>query len=46
VVVSVTPLVPVVAVVEVDDVCAKATEPIRAVANATLTIALIIRLTF
>ena len=46
VVVSVTPLVPVVAVVEEVDVCAKATEPIRAVANTILIIDLIIRLNF
>jgi hypothetical protein len=32
--------------VEDVDVCASATEPIRAVANATLTINLIIRLNF
>ena len=46
VVVSVTPLVPVATVVEDVDVCANATEPIRAVANAMLTIDLIIRLNF
>jgi hypothetical protein len=44
VVVSVTPLVPVATVVDELDVCAKASEPIRAVANAMLTIDLIIRL--
>ena len=46
VVVSVAPVVPVAAVVEVVDVCAKATEPMKAVANATLRIALIMRLNF
>ena len=46
VVVSVTPLLPVVAVVDELDVCAKATEPIRAVANTILTIDLIITINF
>src|ERR1700736_4963555 len=46
VVVSVTPLVPVATVVEVDDVCPKATEPIRTVANAIPIIDLIIRTNF
>ena len=46
VVVSLAPLVPVATVVDELDVCAKATEPIRAVANATLTIDLIIETNF
>jgi hypothetical protein len=46
VVVSVAPLVPVATVVDELDVCANATEPIRAVANATLTIDLIIETNF
>ena len=46
VVVSVAPLVPVATVVDELDVCAKATEPIRAVAKATLTIDLIIETNF
>ena len=46
VVVSVVPLVPVVTEVEDDDVCPIATEPNSAVANAILTIDLIIRLNF
>ena len=46
VMVSLTPFVPVATVVEELDVCANATEPIRVVANAILTIDLIIRLNF
>ena len=46
VVVSVAPVGPVATVVEDVDVCAKATEPIRAVANAILTIDLIIQTNF
>jgi hypothetical protein len=46
VVVSVTPLAPVATVVEDDDVCPKATEPSRTVANAIPTIDLIIRTNF
>ena len=47
VVVSVTPFGCVATVVvEEDDVCAKATEPMRVVANAILTIDLIIKLNF
>ena len=46
VVVSVAPLAPVATVVVVDDVCPNATELIRAVANVTLRIALIMRLNF
>jgi hypothetical protein len=44
VVVSVTPLGPVATVVEDEEVCPKATEPIRAVANVTLRINLNITL--
>jgi hypothetical protein len=46
VVVSVTPLGWVATVVEEVDVCPYATKPIRAVANMTLRIPLIIKLTF
>ena len=46
VVVSVAPLVPVATVVEDDDVCPNATVLIRAMANVTLRIALIMRLNF
>ena len=46
VLVSVTPLGFIATVVEDVDVCSKATEPIRAVANAILTIDLIIQTNF